>query len=330
MDDTSRHGTSLAPAAAAGSGASQSALRGRALGGLLIVVLAAILTGGGCRYLRPPTETYTGPELPPSPTLDQVAQFVNNNARQIHSFTADQASLSGPGFPTLRARVVFQRPRRLRILGETSLTGLELDVGSNDEVFWFWVRRNEPPAMYYCRHEDFQTSAARQVVPIDPDYLIDALGLAEIDPAAVTSGPVALSGGRLEIRSAVPSPEGTMTQVTILDAKYGLILGQHLYDPRGQLVASAQNLGHRRDPLTGLVMPRAVQIRVPRTDLSLRVDLGQVRINQVIGDPSHLWSMPQYQGYPVVNLADPRLQAIPASVQTGRLPRPPSGVNRVW
>ena len=34
----------------------------------------------------------------------------------------------------------------------TALTGPEVDLGSNDELFWFWVRRNEPPAVYFARH----------------------------------------------------------------------------------------------------------------------------------------------------------------------------------
>ncbi|WP_460168084.1 hypothetical protein [Thermostilla marina] len=291
----------------------------RILASALLVLLPLV---SACQYLRPPVETYTGPTLPPSPSLEQVANFVNTNARQIQSFTADQASISGPGFPSLRSQIVFERPRRLRILGETSLTGLELDVGSNDELFWFWVRRNEPPATYFCRYDRYYTSAARQLVPIDPEYLIDALGLVEIDPAKVISGPVPVAGNRLEIRSRIDSPEGPLTQVLLVDAKYGLVTAQHLYDESGRLIASATNLNHRRDPVTGLTLPRRVKIEIPRSELSLLINLGNAKINRVVGDRTHLWTMPNYAGYPLVDLSDPRIQAIPAAATRSEERRP--------
>ena len=101
--------------------------------------------------------------LPPSPTLEQVIEVVNRNNSQIRSFSTNRASISGSGFPSLRASVAFERPRRFRLRAETGLTGTEFDLGSNDELFWFWVRREQPPAMYYCRHDQFASSQARQV-----------------------------------------------------------------------------------------------------------------------------------------------------------------------
>ena len=70
----------------------------------------------------------------------------------------------------------------------TGLTGPELDLGSNDEVFWFWVRREQPPALYYCRHDQFAASPARQTLPIQPEWLIEAMGIAPFDPGAADRG----------------------------------------------------------------------------------------------------------------------------------------------
>ncbi len=129
------------------------------------------------------------PRLPPTPSREQVIQTVNANNSQIHSFSARNASLSGTGFPTLRATVDFQRPMRLRLRAETLVTGPELDVGSNDELFWFWVRRAQPPATYYCRHDEFASSPVRRDLPIDPYWLIEAFGIAEFDPRCRTKVP---------------------------------------------------------------------------------------------------------------------------------------------
>ncbi len=87
------------------------------------------------------------PVLPSSPTLAQVISVVNGNSSQIQSFSTSQATISGTGFPGMRASIAFQRPMRLRLRADLPLgTGQAVDLGSNDELFWFWVRSNQPPA----------------------------------------------------------------------------------------------------------------------------------------------------------------------------------------
>ena len=63
--------------------------------------------------------------------------------------------------------------------------------------------------------------------------------------------------------------------------------------------------GHRRDPLTNLVMPTVVQIDSPQAQLSLRIDLGNVEINRLSDDRPALWSMPSIPGTPLVDMGDP-------------------------
>lgn len=281
-------------------------LPGWAAWGIWLTLLLVCFVG--CRNFPTPQESYVGPQLPPNPTFEQIASFINGNSSQIRTVVADQATLSSPGFPTLRSQIVFERPWRLRIRGETSLSGLELDVGSNDELFWFWVKRNEPPAFYFCRYSDFDNPAspARRIVPIDPRWLVEAVGITELDPNAPHEGPIPLAGGRLEIRTRRPTVDGIMTKVTVVDARYGLILGQYLYDAQGRLVVSSFSYAHRREPVSGLVLPRVVEITVPQSGMSLRLNLANARINEPISNPSLTWNMPVYPGFPMVNLADPR------------------------
>ena len=281
---------------------------------LLLLVLAGltVLGGASCRSL---VSSYTNPlppALPPSPSLQQIISVVNRNSSQIASFSTNRAVLSGQGFPTLRASAAFQRPRRFRLRAEMGLTGPELDLGSNDELFWIWVRRNEPQAIYYCRHEQFAASPVRHALPIDPDWLIEALGIAEFDPALPHQGPFPLSGGRFEIRTVRETADGPTTKVTVVDGVRGVVLQQHLFDPRGQLTASAVTSQHRRDPLSGLIMPRVVDVRCPKAQFSMRIDLGNVEINRPLANPMELWTMPRYEGWPAVDLGSPNLQFAPA------------------
>jgi hypothetical protein len=289
------------------------------------VLLAAglLLCGAGCRWLMPqPEEVFAGPALPPSPTLEQIASVVNQNSGQIRSFTANQATLSGQGFPSLRATVQFERPGRLRLVASTALMGPEIDLGSNEELFWIWIRRNQPPALYYCRHDQYASSPARRTLGVDPDWLIEAAGVTQIDPNLPHLGPRPLPGGRYEIRLQAPSPDGPTTKILVVDGR-GLVLEQHEFDAQGQLIASAVNRSHRRDPRSGLVMPRVVEIQAPRMGLSMRLDLGNVEINGPSTETAAWWTMPHYEGWPPVDLCDPSLQFVPPARQAYAPPSRP-------
>jgi len=279
---------------------------------LLTAVGLLGLSGAGCPGLWPRPDPFANlpPLLPPTPSLEQVIQVVNANNSQIRAFSAGNARLSGTDIPTtLQATVNFERPMRLRLRGQTLPTGLEIDLGSNDELFWFWVRRNQPPATYYCRHEQFLASPVRRNLPVDPYWLVEALGIAEFDPALPHQGPFLLPGGQLEIRTVRETANGTMTKVTVIDGKHGLILQQRLYDGRNQLVATSTTGRYRREPASGLFMPTVVQIHSPATAnspaLSLEIQLGNVQINPPTLGMEQLWVMPLYENSPPVDLCRP-------------------------
>jgi len=274
---------------------------------LLLLSTAGLLalSGANCPNTVRQYATALPRALPPSPSLQQVIEVVNRNSSQIRSFTTTEAKLSGPGFPALRASIAFQRSKRLRLRAETALTGPEIDLGSNDELFWFWVRRNQPPGVYFCRHERFDAGSARQVIPIEPQWLIEAMGIAEFDPALPHQGPFPLPNGRLEVRTIRETAAGTTTKVTIVDGVSGLVLQQRIFDAQGRLLAASTAVGHRQDPLSGLILPAVVDIYCTAARLSMRVELGHAQINRLPGDQSQLWAMPNYPSAPPIDLCDP-------------------------
>jgi len=216
---------------------------------LLVPVGLFCLSGAQCPCMFRRPELAMPHVLPPAPTLEQVAQVVNGNSLQIQSLLATGATLSGSGFPMLRTNLAFQRPKRFRLQAEL-LTSAELDVGSNDDLYWFWVKRSEPPAVYYCRREQFALSPARQMIPIEPDWLIEAMGVVEFDPALPHEGPIVLPDGRLEIRTYRETPAGPVIKSTIVHAESGWVLEQRFYDAANRLVARAVASRHQRDPLS--------------------------------------------------------------------------------
>ena len=275
---------------------------------LAVAVVLVSAGGAGCpQMVRPPMP----PLLRSSPSLEEVMQVVNGNSRQIHSFSTNRATISVPGAPTLHANLAMQRPRRFRLRAET-LMGPELDVGSNEELFWFWVRQSPEPGVYYCRHDEFDNSRARQMLPISPQQLVEAMGIVELDPALPHQSPLIRPDGRLEIHTIVETATGVNKKVTIIDQRYGWVLARHIYDSNGNLLISMTAEDHRQDPLSGLVMPKKVGIYCPQSQFRMTVDLGNVEINTLSQDRRQLWSMPSYRGSPAVDLGRSAGPAAPA------------------
>ncbi len=289
---------------------------------LYLLTLATLFAAGGasCRglrrqYVEPTPVAFAGP-----PSLQDVIRVVNDNSGRIRQLQTQSAVVSAQGIPALRANIVLERPLRFRMRAELmGLTGPEMDLGSNEELFWVWIKRNDPPAIYYARHDQFQQSAARQIIPVEPQWLIEALGVVYLDPYGRHEGPISQGAGRAEIRSRLPSPDGELTKVTVIHDSYGWVLEQHVYDPRGQLLASARASNHRYYPVEGVSLPSRVEVQLPPAQLSFQIDVSGYAINQLYGDPAQLWALPQIEGHPLVDIADPRFQPPGAAP-----PSPPS------
>ena len=275
----------------------------------LLLMLLFCGSGATCRpSFRNPFVTNVGPPVPvvlmPGASLDQVIAAVNQNSSRITSYQTNDASISVPGMPgipLLRGNIAVQRPGRVRLQASTAITGAEVDMGSNDELLWFWVKRNEPPALYFSRHDQFVGSAAQQLMPIEPQWLLDALGMMQFSPNDQHEPPVPRGNGTLEIRSVMQTRSGTMTKSTVVDAQTALVLEQHIYDPAGTLLASAVSSRHRYYQAMGVSLPQKVELRLPAMQTSLSIDVGNVAVNQLLQSPQ-LFSMPAISGVQQVDL----------------------------
>lgn len=288
----------------------------------LQLLAIGLLTIGavGCRNIPlSPSGWFQPPPpvaFPTPPTVDDIVRVVNSNSAPVQQLSSDSAYLTVAGFPPLRANLDVERPKRFRL--RASLIGPEVDVGSNDELFWVWIKQSPEPGILYARHDAFARSPLRQQLPIDPSMLTEALGLVQLDPLAQYEGPVAGPTGELEIRTRITTPQGELTRAYVIHPSYGWVLQQHVYDPRGQLLASARASRHRYDPNTGVALPQHVELSAPSADLVLTLSVAGYRINQPVGNPDLLWSLPQMEGYPLLDITDPRtFGSAPPSVGNG-------------
>lgn len=281
----------------------------RALLTLAIAVMLFAASGAACPQML---TQYTSPLpriLPDNAALPQIMAAVNDNTAKIHSLQANQASITVAGVPTLRANIACEPMRHFRLRADTMLTGPELDVGSNDELFWMSVRR-PTPTMYFCRHEQFATTTARQFFPVEPQWLVEALGIVRLDSSDNPSGPEPLTGGKVQIRTTRQTSTGPTTKILMIDNLTGVILEQSLYDARGQRLATAVAGKHLRDPASGAIVPQHVEVNWPAANLSFKLDMYDLSINTLPPGNMALWMMPNDPSVAKIDLADPNLQMV--------------------
>jgi len=310
--------------------------RSRTLSYFLIMLCLVCTSGATCqRPLMTNPFVAQGPAAPqvlqPGASREQIVAAVNQNSSRVQSLAVSNASITIPdmmGLPLLSGNIAAERPGRFRLTAGT-IAGPELDLGSNDELFWLWVRRNQPPAVYFCRHSQFAGSNIRQVMPIEPSWLLAAIGMVDLDPATVFDGPLPSprGDGTVELRAWLPSASGTLQRVLLIDARRAWVVEQHVYDQAGTtLLASAVAETHRYYPVEQVSLPERVSIRLPTANMALKINLGTMQINQLQGDRAQLWTLPKFDGYPQYDLggAVPGTplpgQAPPQSISSGVLP----------
>jgi hypothetical protein len=280
----------------------------------LLPVLLVCLCLTGCASLQnlfkqrrdtPSPLSFTSSQ---QPTLEQITSTVNRNSQAIQNFTTESASIHIPGvvFP-LHARLTFERPKRLRIQGSlSSASSQEFDFGSNDDLFWLWTRKGEGD-MWYCRHDLYPVSPVRSAIPIDPDWLIEALGMVEFKPTDHHTGPNRMSDGNWEIISYCQTSSGQYLKRTVIDSRISWVIRQELYTPQNELVALADATNLQFDRTTGIYYMKRVSVWGQGMDSSnkMTIDLGSPTFNTPATFAESQFLMPAYEGYRAVDLCSP-------------------------
>jgi hypothetical protein len=152
------------------------------LGAFSVVALAS-----GCRREvipdPPAAVSKTG-----KPTAADLVAYLNNNARQVQSIKATRLEIQakqGNESIGLDGSLFCQKPRDFRLRG-TVAGSPAVDIGSNNEEFWFWISQGKDEdgvaRVHYCSYADMAAGKARMPFPFQPDMIVAALGMGEYDP----------------------------------------------------------------------------------------------------------------------------------------------------
>ncbi len=277
--------------------------------GLLIVVLVA--TQSGCLLFdgfrnKQNKAPVAFSELP---SKEQLIAHLVAHTEKIDQLQTD-VRVSVDGLPNLRGNLVVEKPNRLRLnAGLLGVTELGIDVGSNQDAFWFWAKAasgGHEPGIYFAKHDEYQNSPLQQQIPIEPNWLIDALGLWRVEPNDRMEGPFRRPQDNLLELVTYRNIGNQMTfRKTALDPKYGWIVQQSVYDANGRLIAYANSTDFEHYPDYDVNLPSRIEITAVNPDgrnLKLVVNASRFKINSIYGDPNQLWAMPNPGDVPLINL----------------------------
>jgi hypothetical protein len=242
--------------------------------------------------------------LPDDVTQAELVTYLNDNTKKLLAWRTTKATIVTRGggilVPRVDATIAVESPLNFRLVAKNPMGGNEVDLGSNQEHFWFWNRRSEEKCVYQARHEQEPGRPRRFRIPFQPDWIMESLGVIEIDPENVSDMTPGQPGKHTVFLWANRvSPEGyKVRKVTAVDLCRGVIREHALYDARGQLIARAVLDHHIRDKKSDAVIPQLIDLEWPQAKLGLTMTLSDIEVNPE-RIPSQTWMVPHIPDNPI-------------------------------
>jgi hypothetical protein len=284
------------------------------LGVAILVLLAGCNTFG---FLKPEQQTRGVGLLTEPPSKEALVKYLNDNSERVQTLRSNDLDLTcSMGIQTvgLQGKMVCQRPRNF-LLRADHWGKTEVDIGSNSEEFWYWLRRGDPYQIR-CTYKDLNDGKVRKLpFPFQPEWVIETLGLGNYGPAERyeydTRDPETL---RLIERTT--SPQGTPVRKVIVFRRREVPAQSRdpqvtdfllLDDATGKEICAAHVTQKQVDRATGTILPYRVEMRWPEMKLRMTMKFDGVMVNASV--PAAAFQRQPLSGVPGFDLATMRPDA---------------------
>lgn len=256
--------------------------------------------GGGPTTFRPPD------------SANELITQLNRYAMPIQSVECSEVKINivqnGQPFG-VDGRLAYQKQRNFRMVAR-SVAGTEADIGSNAQEFWFYMKRNNPPDLFFCSYEDLPRSQIK--LPVQPDWIAEALCVQELNANEYQMRP--LRSG-VELIKKVGGQNGEELYKGILVATSGPMAGRvivhRLFAKSGKDIWRADITEYHRPQEVGqFVVPRKVKIGCPEQNVTVEMVLDGIKVNQLAPNNVELFQRPG--GYQAHDIARLQVNASPA------------------
>jgi hypothetical protein len=239
-----------------------------------------------------------------TPNADQLIAHLNQNAKVVQSVECDRLDITvSQGLKPsvgIDGLLAYQKPRSFRLQAH-AMSQTRADVGSNEREFWFWLKDNNPPALFHCSYEDFP-QCKNLAIPMHPDWMAEALCVTEFGPANQYQHRTVGNAMELTMQTTTPQgqPVSKTTLVALTGPNNGRIIGMKLRTKDGKEIWSA-DVGEYQN-VNGAWIPKQVTVKSPADRMEMKFRLNACRVNNIVaGRNPELFRKPS--GYQEVDLA---------------------------
>jgi hypothetical protein len=218
-----------------------------------------------------------------NPTAASLVAYLNESSRQVQALQCTDVTLDcrqGKQSGVASGRMDCQKPRNFRLTAQVVGKPM-VDLGSNENEFWYWISQADPPYVFHCSHEALAKGGVRMPFPFQPDMVLSALGIGEFDPAKQYD--VRTQARTIELIETTRSPQGQpMQKITVFNRSQAngtqpQIAAHILRDAQGREICRASVTEVVRDPKSGSELPRRIHLVWPDQQIELKMKLDGIK-----------------------------------------------------
>jgi hypothetical protein len=263
-----------------------------------IAPIALCLLAMGCNIFRarPEPPDAKAPPVPVGdtgkPTSEQLVRYLNNQAATLQSIETRDLTVDvrAPGVSVGLdgGSLMCQKPRYFRMVGK-KFGSQEVLVGSNDERFWFYVKRDPQDALYHCSYTDFDKGAVELPFPFEPEWVLEALGMAQVGGGSTKVEEDKATYRLIENTTLRGRPvrKETVFYKGTARGDQPQVKARMMYDEQNRLICMATIKSVTRIPLergpntrsVSVTCPQMIKLEWPAQETELILDLGRVKVN---------------------------------------------------
>jgi hypothetical protein len=294
---------------------------------VLAISVGSLIVIAGCtrwNILKGPDNNKSEPPGK-APSVAQLVDYLNDNSGRIQTVRSTDVDMTcsvGSQRFGVQGKMIAQKPRNF-LLGADVFGAREVDLGSNDHEFWWWIKKNDPPYQFFCSYEDLKGGRVGRVpFPFQPDWIVDAMGMGNYGPPGRYELEVEVD--KLKLVEKARSPQGQpVRKVIVMNRR--LVHAPNpqvtafllLDDATGKEICSAHITETQTAGPSGRValLPRRIAFRwsMPNNQqMELKMRLDGLALNPDV--PAVTFARRPLDGVPSFNLATGKLDR-PVSLQ---------------
>ena len=222
---------------------------------------------------------------------------INENTKKIFSLNYKNIKIrlvKGFYFKT-KGELYFERNKKLRMI-ISNLTGKQMDIGSNEDIFWFWSKYMEPPIYYFSKHQNLIKINLK--APLCPEWIIESMGLKEIDIKNSSFIKTKNYQGIKTLKTGIS--EENFNIFTLIDTDKNVVVLRYLCDLEDNIIVSVEYKNYIY--VKEIQIPTHFIINWHQENIFMEWEVFNAELNESI--KKNIWKMPSLEALDISNISD--------------------------